>query len=241
MSESSQASPAWQVLPQGDHTLILSFGSGISQATGQRCLNAAARLRTAALAGVLDIVPTFNSVALHYQLQAHSEIACIATLIKRINTVLLASPLDDAPATSQIIEIPVCYEGEYAPDLDEVAAYCHMTPADVIALHSSEPVTVFMLGFAPGAPYMGLHDARLSIGRRATPRTIVPAGSIAIANRQSIVYPNDLPGGWQIIGATPVRMFDPDHTPPTRVAPGDRVRFVPIDTATFKRLKGQTP
>src|SRR5699024_10398559 len=123
------------------------------------------------------------------------------------------------------IDIPVCYGGDFGPDLDDVARHCGLDVEQVIALHSGEPAYVFMLGFAPGAAYIGMHDDALDIPRRDTPRTALPKGAVAIANRQTIIYPNPSPGGWHVIGTTPLEQFYPSQTPPTLLAPGDMVRF----------------
>ncbi len=228
------------IAPQGDRCIQVSFGQGIDVQTGRRCARAAAALRNAAIPCITDIVPTFNSVALHYQPQRFSPGMQHEQLIARIETVLdtLQHAADDA-AEARVVDIPVCYGGEYGPDLSDVARHCGIEADDVIRLHSQQLAYVFMLGFAPGAPYIGVHDAKLDIGRRSTPRTQLPAGSVAIANRQTMIYPNASPGGWHIIGATPVRLFDPAREPATLLAPGDSIRFVPITTATYERLRGE--
>ncbi|WP_154586714.1 5-oxoprolinase subunit PxpB, partial [Bordetella pertussis] len=135
------------------------------------------------------------------------------------------------------MEIPVCYGGEHGPDLEEAARAAGLTPEALVALHGAPGSMVYMLGFAPGHSYIGVHDARLDLPRRATPRTAVPAGSVAIANRQTVIYPARLPGGWNIIGATPLNLFDPGREPAALLQPGDRIRFVPIDAAEFDRLR----
>lgn len=228
----------WAVVPQGDRALLLVFGDGIAVEVGRRCAAAAAALRQAAIPGVTDVVPAFNSVAVHYQPRPSCSGAAFRQLADEIESVL-ACTLDarQAPAAGRQIEIPVCYGGQFGPDLDEVAAHCKLDAADVIRLHSGQSAYVFMLGFAPGAPYIGVHDKRLAIGRRPTPRTAVPAGSVAIANLQTMIYPNVSPGGWHIIGATPSILFDPAKTPSTLLAPGDTVRFVPVSSDEYLALK----
>ena len=140
-------------------------------------------------------------------------------------------------ATVRVVEVPVCYGGDFGPDLAEVAVACDLTPDDVIARHAPSPHVVHMLGFAPGFPYMGGLDARLTVPRRATPRTAVPAGSVAIARDQSAIYPFEAPGGWNLIGRTPLRLFRPTTQPPCLLEPGDEVRFVPISSVQYHRLK----
>jgi len=231
----------WSILPQGDRCLILVFGQDIQVDTGRRCALAAAALRAARLSGITDIVPTFNTVALHFQPEGLGKGAGIAQLASEVNHVLdAAMSQEQITSSGKQVEIPVCYGGEHGPDLQAVADYCKLDPAEVIRLHSHEPAYVFMLGFAPGAPYIGVHDPKLSIGRRDTPRTLLPAGSVAIANLQTMIYPNASPGGWNIIGATPVVLFDPTQDPPTLLQPGDTVKFVPIDAQAFQALRQET-
>ncbi len=228
----------WVMVPQGDRTLLLVFGDQIDVATGHRCAAAAAALRAAAIPGVTDIVPSFNQVALHYRPGlpgTHHDSAFLAAAIRE--TLSGALNATTRPEPARTIDIPVCYGGQYGPDLAEVAEHCGLTPDEVIHLHSHQPAYVFMLGFAPGAPYIGVHDERLAIGRRATPRASLPAGSVAIANLQTIIYPNASPGGWHVIGATPAILFDPANEPPTLFAPGDAVNFVPISPASFQAMK----
>ncbi len=228
------AAPPWEIVPQGDRSVLLVLGGQISMETGHRCAAAAAALRAARIKGVSDIVPAFNSVALHYKPGLFSAGASFRRLAGEIENVLsqaLAQGLATAPARQ--IDIPVCYGGAYGPDLAQVAAHCRLSEAEVVRLHSQSPAYVFMLGFAPGAPYIGVHDPKLAIGRRSTPRTNVPAGSVAIANLQTMIYPNTSPGGWHIIGATPLVLFDPFKDPAALLAPGDTVSFVPIGPDEF--------
>src|SRR5690606_5281967 len=143
----------------------------------------------------------------------------------------------DMEAREQVI--PVCYGGEFGEDLDAVARTCGISPEEVIRLHSQSEARVFMLGFAPGHPYIGLFDARLAIGRRPTPRTAVPQGSIGLANRQSVIYPMTLPGGWSLIGRTPLKLFNAYQNPPAQLAAGDTVQFVAISPDEFEYLAAQ--
>ncbi len=136
-------------------------------------------------------------------------------------------------------EIPVVYGGEMGPDLPVVAELTGLAEAAVVRLHSETIYTVYMVGFLPGFPYLGLLPAALETPRLREPRLVVPAGSVAIAGRQTGIYPMESPGGWRILGRTPFRLFDPSREPPAYVAPGDRVRFVPVSAADFARLAGE--
>lgn len=225
---------SWKIVPQGDRSVIVVFGDQINVEIGHQCATAANALRAANITGVSDIVSTFNSVALHFQPRLFDAAIGFERMAGDIDKVLANALVQGANiAASRQIDIPVCYGGQYGPDLAHVAQHCKLSEADVIRLHSGSTAYVFMLGFAPGAPYIGVHDPKLAIGRRSTPRTDVPAGSVAIANLQTMIYPNTSPGGWHIIGATPLVLFNPDQEPATLLAPGDTVRFVPIDQQAF--------
>ena len=225
---------SWSIAAHGDRCLVIRFGTDIDVATGRRCGAAAMALREAAIRSVSDIVPTFNTVAVHYLPGRFAANASRRHLELEVERVLAAAGLDDAHTGGKVVEIPVCYGGEYGPDLADVARRIGLSEDATIALHCSEPLYVFMLGFAPGAPFTGVLDERFALPRRATPRTAIPAGSVGVANRQTFIYPNQLPGGWNIIGRTPLALFDPMHEPATVVAPGDSVRFVPITGQAFK-------
>jgi KipI family sensor histidine kinase inhibitor len=242
--------PSYQIRAQGDRCLSIDFGDSISAETGRICLSAAATFRRAALAGVVDITPSFNSVALHYIPLAHRrgssakqstieslsfESISFESLTSAV-AALIEAGLPEIDQLARTVEIPVCYGGQHGPDLSFVANCTGLTEAQVIERHSNSDVMVFTLGFAPGLPYIGVHDPIFSIPRRDTPRTAVPAGSVAVANRQSTIYPNLLPGGWHILGATPLAMFDMRLSPPSRLMPGDSVKFVPITAAEYDKM-----
>ncbi len=234
---SSPAETAWRIQPQGDRCLIVSFGDQIDAAIGRTCLAAARKLRDAGLPGVTDVVPSFVAVAVHYRPDGLGNGPTYAGLAEHIEA-LLADGIAADNAAGREIDVPVCYGGDYGPDLLDVAKAAGLTPDDIIALHSGPRSMVFMLGFAPGHAYLGVHDEKLNLPRRASPRTAVPAGAVAIANRQTVIYPNRLPGGWHIIGTTPLTMFDPARDPAATLQP---VRFVPITPDEFERLREARP
>ncbi|WP_420042582.1 5-oxoprolinase subunit PxpB [Bordetella genomosp. 9] len=219
--------PDWRIHPQGDRCLLVTFGESIDAETGRRCLAVARLLRGAGLPGVTDVVPSFVAVAVHYAPGPDGAGPTYLELAGRIEAMLHAG-IPAGEDTARDIEIPVHYGGEHGPDLEDVARATGLTPDEVIALHTQPGSMVFMLGFAPGHPYIGVHDERLNVPRRATPRTAVPMGSVAIANRQTVIYPSRLPGGWNVIGVTPLRLFDPAREPASLLQPGDRVRFVAL-------------
>ena len=224
----------WEIVSHGDRCLVVRFGSGIDISIGRRCAAAASALRHADIRGVSDIVPTFNTVAVHY-LPAHFTANTTARKLEEvIERVLYDADLNSGETGGRLVELPVCYGGEYGPDLADVAERTGLDEAGVIAMHGREPAYVFMLGFAPGAPFMGVHDEKFALPRRPTPRTSIPAGSVAIANRQTVIYPNNLPGGWHVIGRTPVKLFDPLREPAALISPGDTVQFRPISAEEFE-------
>lgn len=202
----------------GDSALLLALDDVIDPAVNGRAIAIARAVRDAGLAGVRDVVPTFRSVAVHVDpLQADMQ---------AIREALVRAAASQAPLTSgHTIDIPVFYGGEAGPDLEDVAAHARLSPDGVVARHQDADYRVFMLGFMPGFAYLGIVDERIAAPRHATPRTRVPGGSVGIAGRQTGVYPLDSPGGWQIIGRTPLRMFDPRRMPAALLEPGDQVRF----------------
>jgi inhibitor of KinA len=203
--------------------------------TGLLCLSASAVLRETCLPGVTDVVPSYTAVAVHYQPTSQAPALSFASLSRAI-TELLGRGLPEVSTSTREIEIPVCYGGQHGPDLAQVARTTGLSEAQVIALHCAAGGMVFTLGFAPGLPYIGVHDPVFDIPRRDVPRTAVPKGSVAVANRQTTIYPSLLPGGWHILGATPLHLFDLQCDPPSLLMPGDRVRFVAISPEEFDRL-----
>lgn len=176
-----------------------------------------------------ELVPGWTTLLLHYDLLLTDPARLAVDLAP-----LLAHGQSTAPPgePGRLHRLPICYDGE---DLDAVADACGLRPSQVIDLHSAVEYRVGAIGFAPGFAYLGELDGRLALPRRATPRTRVPAGSLAIAERQTAIYPQASPGGWHLLGRCPHRLFDPAQEPPCPLALGDRVCFVPIDAATYRR------
>lgn len=212
--------------PLGERGLLLCWPARIDPLINDAVHACAARLRATAPAWVEDIVPAYASLALLIDPER-----CADEIVQRELQHWLRDTLDapgDAIATGngRLLEIPVRYGGADGPDLDAVARASGLDPAQVIALHCAVDYRVGLLGFAPGFPYLIGLDPALATPRRASPRTRVPAGSVGIGGAQTGVYPQAGPGGWQLIGRTELRLFDPARDPPSLLAPGDRVRFV---------------
>jgi inhibitor of KinA len=227
-----------RLFPMGDQALVAEFGDRIDPVLSAQIAALAQRLRESLPIGVLDIVPAYTTLTLHYDPIAvgagESPYEALAETIGewlKIQTV-------EASTAGQIVEIPVCYGGAFGEDLEALARKRNLTVAEVIAIHSGASYHVHMLGFVPGFAYLGGLDARLATPRRDTPRPRVPAGSVAVAGEQTCVYPLDTPGGWQIIGRTPLQLFRPDASPPSLLNAGDTVRFTPISVQEFEAQSG---
>lgn len=221
--------------PLGDDAVLIRFGDGIDAAVNARVHAAMARLAAVDLLGILDLVPGYASLGVIYDWE-HWAGDQYAFAYERTTDILRGLLTLDELAIlvePRTVEIPVHYDG---PDLADVAQRAGLTTADVIARHAGGDYTVAMLGFAPGFPYLLGLDPALHTPRRATPRTRVPPGSVAIGGAQTAVYPSELPGGWNLIGRTPLALFDLARAPPNLVAPGDRVGFRAIGRDEFDAL-----
>jgi inhibitor of KinA len=226
--------PTPRLYPMGDQALIAEFGDRIDPALSARIAFLAHRLRESLPFGVLDIVPAYATLALHYDPAAVGSGTSPYEALAETIGAWLKTQTTEAPAAGRVVEIPVCYGGAFGEDLESLARSRSLSADDVIAIHSGADYHVHMLGFVPGFAYLGGLDARLATPRRDTPRPHVPAGSVGIGGAQTGVYPLDTPGGWQIIGRTPLQLFRPDASPPCLLDAGDTVRFVPISVPEFE-------
>jgi KipI family sensor histidine kinase inhibitor len=224
--------------------LLLRVGSSIHAQINADVHALVQRIRAANLRGITDIIPAYAALAIHYDpalwQSPDSDAATPAQNLAAALSLLLQSSLSSLEQEQGLIEIPVCYGGEFGPDLDAVAEHCDISTNEVIARHSSATYQVAMLGFAPGFPYLLGLDPTLHVPRRTTPRVRVPAQSVAIGGAQTGIYPRELPGGWSLIGRTPRCLFDPARNPPSLLAAGQHVRFVPIDRDAFARIESQS-
>lgn len=231
-----------EVLALADDAWLLRYAqgdaAGIDDATNARVHADAARVRAAAPEWLRDLVPAYASLAVFFDDATIDATQVRDWLLSRL------SAADDAGAratAARAIDIPVVYGGEYGPDLDSAAAELGLSPQALAQRHAAGSYRVAMIGFAPGFPYLSGLDPALALPRLATPRTQVAAGSVAIGGAQTGIYPRASPGGWRILGRTPLSLFDPQRDPPTALLPGDRVRFVAIDAVQFARLAQGTP
>ena len=220
--------------PLGDAAVVLDLGPEIDEAAFARILALATALESNPPAGVTDVVPAFTTVTVFYDIaRAGGYGQLCAELKARAERAASRPPF----AAGRLIEIPVCYLDEFAPDLPQVAAHAGLAVNDIIALHSGVEYRVQAIGFVPGFPYLGGLPARLHTPRRATPRTQVPAGSVGIGGALTGVYPLATPGGWNLIGHTPLALFRTQEDPPALLRTGDRVKFKPISTEEFVAWK----
>ena len=208
----------------GDSALLLELDAVIDAQVNAHAIAIAAVVRAQRIRGVRDVVSTFRSVAVYFD-PLIADAAAVRAALERA----AASPGD--VRGGRYVEVPVAYGGEFGPDLEAVATFAGLTPSQVIERHAAVDYRVFMLGFLPGFAYMGIVAPEIAAPRKATPRPRVPGGSVGIAGPQTAIYPRDSPGGWQIIGRTALRLFDPARSPATLFAPGDMVRFTPSPDA----------
>ena len=215
----------------GDRAIVVHLGDQIDTPTFQ-AVRALARKLDGGLPGLVEYVPAFTTITVYYDplLASHSQLR--QELEERLAGL---RPNDDAPP--RIVEIPVCYGGELGSDLALVAEHAKMSPQEVVELHSGTEYLVHMIGFAPGFPYLGGMSPKIAAPRRTSPRLKIPAGSVGIAGDQTGIYPLETPGGWQLIGRTPLALFRPEQDPPTLLQAGDIVRFRPITPEQFRALK----
>jgi KipI family sensor histidine kinase inhibitor len=218
--------------PASDQSLVVYFGEKITLASHQRVRHLLRLLELEPIPGVRNLHPAYCSLLLNFDVLklSHDELETILRrYLGRLEDVCLPEP--------RRIEIPVSYGGEFGPDLDEVATICGITPAQVIGLHASVTYVAYFLGFVPGFAYLGELPDALATSRLATPRRSVPPGSVGIAGKQTGVYPFATPGGWRLIGRTPMAMFRPDRSGMSVVSIGDLVRFTPVSRAQFVALE----
>ena len=215
--------------------MYAEFGDKLDLEINQSLQALAAALRARSLPWVRDIVPALCGIAVHFD-PYHPELP--VSVLEYFEVLLQeafksASKFEDS---GRSVDVPVCYDAEFGLDLNEISEKTSFPAREIVKRHTSAKYRVLMVGFAPGQPYIGGLDEKLSVPRRPTPRTVMPAGSVAIANAQTAVYPYETPGGWSIIGRTPLKVFDPVREPPSLFAPGDRVRFIAISRAEYEKL-----
>jgi len=237
-----------EILPLGEAAIVVEFGKGIRPETHSKVKALTQYLDCYSLPGMIEYVAAYSSVTVFYdpskvrklmitdvEGEKQSAYQIVFTLLQEIITKLGK----EATHTSRIVEIPVCYGGDFGPDLEYVAEYNKVSREQVIEIHAGGNYLVYMLGFAPGFPFLGGMSELISTPRRQSPRLSIPPGAVGIAGMQTGVYPIATPGGWQLIGRTPLALFRPTDNPPTLLQSGDIIRFVPISYQEYEVYKGE--
>lgn len=229
-SEGSLAEPVF--VPMGDRGLLMELSTTINPEINQKIRALCDSLSVCAPMGVLEVIPTYRSLIISYD-----PVTASLEDLKRYLLALNQRMADVEAREPNVVEVPVCYGGEFGEDLGYVAKHNGLTEAEVIKIHSGTDYPVYMLGFTPGFPYLGGLSEKVHTPRLATPRTKVPAGSVGIANNQTGIYPIESPGGWQLIGRSPLKLFDLNRPNPFYFKAGDFLRFMPITPEAFRALE----
>ena len=209
-----------KIVPLGDSAVLVQLGEDIELTINQRVHALSNLIDISSTSGIIETVPAYATLLVHYD-----PLILSFAQIKEYLREKATQVADNRARKPRRIEVPVRYGGEYGIDLESVASHCQLQIEDVIRIHSEKTYTVFMMGFTPGFPYMGKLDNAIIMRRLETPRTRVPAGTVAIAGSQTAIYPIDSPGGWQLIGWTPLQLFNPESESPFLFSPGDEVKF----------------
>ena len=218
----------------GDRALFVEVGDEITPEVNRGIRNLLSAIDEANLAGVQAMAPTYRSILVYYNPLA------VGTEALREQIAKLYGNLEDAElGGAKVVEIPTLYGGEYGPDIDFVASHNGLSEEEVVEVHTGSDYLVYMVGFNPGFPYLGGMSERIATPRLPTPRVRMVPGSVGIAERQTGIYPLASPGGWRVIGRSPIRMFDPGREPPSLVEAGDLVRFTSVDEARYREIEAK--
>lgn len=221
-----------RLLTAGDAALIVEFGDRVDPALNGEVRELWRAVERAAISGVVELVPTYRSLLVSYDplvIEADDLRVRLIEINRHKSDLDLGAP--------RVVRVPTAYGGEFGPDLAFVARHTGLTDAEVVEIHTGTEYLVYMMGFSPGFPYLGGMSPRLATPRLATPRLTIPAGSVGIAQQQTGIYPMESPGGWQLIGRTPLRLFDAARRPPTLLEAGDSIRFVPIGVEEYRDIE----
>jgi inhibitor of KinA len=221
-------------MPAGDRAMVVQFGDTIDEKTNRQVQLLAKWIETQGTEGVQEVLPTFRSLTIFYD-PAKISYHTLKTTLKHADV----SEEDGGHMEKRIVEIPCCYGGSFGEDLPDMEKLTGLSSKEIIQIHSGTDYLVYMLGFLPGFVYLGGLDERIHAPRLTTPRVKIPAGAVGIGGSQTGVYPLESPGGWRLIGSTPIRMYDPDREEPFLCNAGDYIRFCPIEEADYREIEAQ--
>lgn len=236
------------ISPLGDSALVITFGDSIQYDIHKQIKTCKDSIELSPFPGFIECVPAFTNLTIFY-----NPLEVVAAVKKKekkefvspfeVVSSILQSKLENEQTEKELdhrtVSIPVCYGGEYGPDLEYVARHHNLTTEEVISIHSESEYLAYMIGFAPGFPFLGGLPEKIATPRRSSPRTSIPAGSVGIAGMQTGVYPISTPGGWQLIGQTPIKLFLPEQNPPSLLQAGDIVKFKPISKEEYQEMQAK--
>ena len=230
---------AYTIFPLGDSALTIDFGNRIDEELNKKVLQLFNRLQNFS-PFIKDIIPAYSSLTLYYDvLSLQQNEGSAFEAIKKLIEPVLKEENDIGLRKARLVRIPVCYAKQFAPDLEDLVLQKNITKEEIIRLHTTATYRIYMIGFLPGFPYLGKVDERIAVPRRKQPRTMVPAGAVGIAGEQTGIYPLASPGGWNIIGQTPVALFDANRAKAVLLQPGDEVSFYSITEDEFTNYQSR--
>lgn len=222
-----------EFIPYGDRAVLVNFGNRIDLKINTLVHDFDAVLMKENIEGVIEAIPAYSSVTVIYD----PKVLNFNVLVKRLRTLWKKGKRFRVNSSKESIEVPVVYGGDYGPDLEFVAKHNNLSLEEVVKIHSSCEYIVYMVGFTPGFAYLGGMSLKIATPRLPNPRMSVPKGSVGIGGNQTGIYPVESPGGWRIIGRTPLKLFDIQKEPPVLLKPGAKVKFIPIDEDEYKKIE----
>lgn len=233
--------------PLGENAIMVEFGKFIDPAINRKVMALAAYLEQQPFSGLLEYISAYKNITIFYDPLLVNALPIEAgdgdmplsyrKMLKLLEEAIAEIDMNKT-SKAKVVEIPVCYGGEFGPDIEFVAEHNHLSVQEVIDIHSSGEYLVYMIGFAPGFPFLGGMSEKIATPRRSSPRLVIPVGSVGIAGSQTGAYPIETPGGWQLIGRTPAALFCPQNHPPTLLDAGNMVKFKPITLEEYNAIKG---